>query len=168
MSGEGLSVEAERAGCRGWGLGGVTVPREGLAPLQGSLCTRLQSPALGPLRGRGAHPAGKGRTPKVIVGRWIRQLCPIAKQVSEIVWDKHLTNAPLLPWGLVQLVTHKSPGIVRAAGPCPKGRLWGSYPVSPCPSSHPVLLCHATPRHPGLAAAPAVLRDGQGQAAGTP
>ena len=37
MLGEGLPVEAARAGCRGRGLSGVTVPQGGLASLQGGV-----------------------------------------------------------------------------------------------------------------------------------
>lgn len=54
MLGEGLSVGV---GCRGQGLSGVTVPRGGLAPLQGGLCTRLQSGCFAPaVLGRAVPP----------------------------------------------------------------------------------------------------------------
>lgn len=48
MLGEGLSVGV---GCRGQGLGGVTVPLGGLLPLQRCLCTRLQSRHFAPAAG---------------------------------------------------------------------------------------------------------------------
>lgn len=48
MLGEGLSVGV---GCGGQGLGGVTVPRGGLLPLQSCLCTKLQSRCFAPTAG---------------------------------------------------------------------------------------------------------------------
>lgn len=61
MSGEGLPV---RAGCKGWGLGGVTVPRGGLALLWGGLCTRLQSRCFAPTTGPRRSPCWEGLCPQ--------------------------------------------------------------------------------------------------------
>lgn len=85
MSGEGLSAEAARAGCRGRGLGGVTVTRGELALLQRGLCTRLQSCCFAPTMGLRCLLGWEGLCPQgncMPMGKEVLSHCKIGPQNS--------------------------------------------------------------------------------------